>query len=219
MPNYDPGTIEAKWQKKWLEDKVFRADDGSKKRKYYQLETFPYPSAAGLHMGHPKGYVAEDIHARYMRMKGREVLYAMGWDAFGLPTENYAIKVGRSPKEIAKENTENFKRQVRMFGLSYDWDREINTSSPEYYKWTQWLFLQLWKKGLAYQKEAKVNWCPKDQTVLANEQVIGGMCERCGSEIEERDMNQWFFGITQYANHLLDDLKGLAWPAATMKRQ
>ncbi len=219
MAPYDPKKIEEKWNKKWLEEKVFKAADDSVKPKYYQLETFPYPSAAGLHMGHPKGYTAEDIHARYMRMHGKEVLYTMGWDAFGLPTENYAIKVGRNPKEIAKENTTNFRRQVQMFGFSYDWDREIDTSSPEYYKWTQWLFIQLFKKGLAYRKNAKVNWCPKDQTVLANEQVIDGKCERCGTEIEERDMEQWFLKITDYADRLLEDLKDLDWPAATIKRQ
>src|SRR5271170_7514491 len=203
-PKEIPKGIEEKWQKKWLEEKVFAASDASSKAKYYQLETFPYPSGAGLHVGHPKGYIAEDIHARYMRMRGREVLYTMGWDAFGLPTENYAIKIGKSPKEVTKENTDNFRRQVRMFGLSYDWDREINTSSPEYYRWTQWLFLQLFKKGLAYRATGKVNWCPKDQTVLANEQVIGGKCERCGSEIEERDMEQWFLKITDYADRLLN---------------
>jgi leucyl-tRNA synthetase len=219
MTPYDPKKIEEKWNKKWLEEKVFKAADDSAKPKYYQLETFPYPSAAGLHMGHPKGYTAEDIHARYMRMHGYEVLYTMGWDAFGLPTENYAIKVGRPPKEVARENTDNFRRQVQMFGFSYDWDREIDTSSPEYYKWTQWLFIQLYKRGLAYRKDAKVNWCPKDQTVLANEQVIDGKCERCGSEIEERAMEQWFLKITDYADRLLADLDGLDWPAATIKRQ
>jgi leucyl-tRNA synthetase len=219
MSKYDPKEIEPKWQKKWLEEKVFRADDGSKKPKYYQLETFPYPSGEGLHVGPPKGYIAEDIRARYMRMHGREVLYTMGWDAFGLPTENYAIKVKKSPKVVAKENTDNFRRQVRMFGLSYDWGREINTSSPEYYRWTQWLFIRLFRKGLAYRAMAKVNWCPKDQTVLANEQVTDGKCDRCGSVIEERDMEQWFFRITKYAEELLSGLKGLDWPAATVKRQ
>ncbi len=219
MSPYEPQNIEAKWQKKWIDEKAFRAHDESPKKKYYQLETFPYPSGEGLHIGHPKGYTAEDIHARYMRMRGREVLYTIGWDAFGLPTENYAIKVGRSPREVTRENTDNFRRQVRMFGFSYDWDREIDTSSPEYYKWTQWLFIQLFKKGLAYRAAAKVNWCPKDQTVLANEQVVDGTCERCGSVIEERAMEQWFFKITQYADRLLADLKGLDWPAATVKRQ
>ena len=216
---YNPQKIERKWQKKWLEEKVFAAHDASKKEKFYQLETFPYPSAAGLHVGHPKGYIAEDIHARFMRMQGKEVLYTMGWDAFGLPTENYAIKVGKAPKEVAEENIKNFKRQVQMFGLSYDWDREINTSDPSSYKWTQWLFIQLFKKGLAYRKKANVNWCPKDQTVLANEQVVQGLCERCGSEVEQREMEQWFLKITDYAEQLLDDLKGLDWPEETLKRQ
>jgi leucyl-tRNA synthetase len=230
VSDYNPKEIEAKWQKKWLDEKVFAARDDSPKPKYYQLETFPYPSGAGLHVGHPKGYIAEDIHARYMRMGGdagqpggvgkpRDVLYTMGWDAFGLPTENYALKVGKTPQEVTRENTDNFRRQVRMFGLSYDWDREINTSSPDYYKWTQWLFIQLFKKGLAYRAAAKVNWCPKDQTVLANEQVVNGRCERCGTEIEERDMEQWFVRITQYADRLLSGLQGLDWPSATVRRQ
>jgi leucyl-tRNA synthetase len=219
MSQYDPKQIEEKWQKKWLDEKVFHADDNSPKPKSYEIEAFPYPSGAGLHVGHPKGYIGKDVHARHSRMVGKEVLSAMGWDAFGLPTENYAIKVGRSPKDVAKENIENFRRQLRMFGFSYDWDRELDTSSPEYYKWTQWLFVQLFKKGLAYRAKAKVNWCPKDQTVLANEQVVNGKCERCGSEIEERDMEQWFLKITDYADRLLDDLKELDWPSATIKRQ
>jgi leucyl-tRNA synthetase len=235
MVDYNPREIEAKWQKKWLDEKVFAAHDEpapgvAAKPKYYQLETFPYPSGAGLHVGHPKGYIAEDIHARYMRMGGdpsaaggsgkpREVLYTMGWDAFGLPTENYALKVNKTPQEVTQENTDNFRRQVRMFGLSYDWDREINTSSPDYYKWTQWLFIQLFNRGLAYRAKARVNWCPVDQTVLANEQVINGHCDRCGSEIEERDMEQWFLKITDYADRLLEDLRGFDWPAATIKRQ
>lgn len=219
MERYNPQEIEKKWQKRWLEEKVFKVSDDSPKPKYYQLETFPYPSGAGLHVGHPKGYIAEDIHARFMRMNGREVLYTMGWDAFGLPTENYAIKVGKTPQQVTIENTDNFRRQVRMFGFSYDWDREINTSTPEYYKWTQWLFIQLFKKGLAYRAKAKVNWCPKDQTVIANEQVINGTCERCGSVIEERFMEQWMLRITDYADRLLSGLDGLDWPSATVKRQ
>jgi leucyl-tRNA synthetase len=219
MAQYNPQEIEKKWQKKWLDEKVFRADDNSPKPKYYQLETFPYPSGAGLHVGHPKGYIAEDIHARYERMHGSEILYTMGWDAFGLPTENYAIKVGKSPQAVTLENTDNFRRQMRMFGFSYDWDREINTSTPEYYKWTQWLFIQFFKKGLAYRGKAKVNWCPKDQTIIANEQVINGVCERCGSVIEERFMEQWMLRITDYAERLLSGLQGLDWPSATVKRQ
>ena len=229
---YQPVKIERKWQRYWEAKKIYRARENSGKPKYYQLETFPYPSAAGLHVGHPKGYIAEDIHARYMRMKGKEVLYTMGWDAFGLPTENYAIKIGKSPQEIAKANVKNFKRQLKMFGFSYDWSREINTSEPKYYKWTQWLFLQLYKTGMAYQKSAKVNWCPQDQTVLANEQVVDGCCERCGEAVIQKEMKQWFFRITNYADRLLNDLEGLdpekneqvrfneaGWPEETVKRQ
>src|SRR3989344_9247764 len=216
---YNPQKIEKKWQKYWEANDFYRADDKSKKTKFYQLETFPYPSAAGLHVGHPKGYIAEDIYARYMRMKDYEVLYTMGWDSFGLPTENYAIKLGKNPKEVARENIKNFKRQIKMFGLSYDWSREINTSSPEYYKWTQWFFIELFKAGLAYQAMAKVNWCPKDQTVLANEQVVNGTCERCGELIVQKEMKQWFFKITDYRDRLLEELKGLDWPEATIKRQ
>ncbi len=219
MKKYDFKKIEAKWQKKWREKKVFKVDEKSKKPKFYELETFPYPSGAGLHIGHPKGYTAEDLRARFMRMNGYEVLYTMGWDAFGLPTENYAIKVNKNPREVAAANVKNFKRQVQMFGFSYDWDREINTASPEYYKWTQWLFIQLFRKGLAYRAKAKVNWCPNDQTVLANEQVVDGKCERCGAEIEQKEMEQWFFRITDYADRLLADLEGLDWPASTIKRQ
>ena len=216
---YNPSKIEHKWQRYWEAKGIYRAHDKSDKPKYYQLETFPYPSGAGLHVGHPKGYIAEDIHARYMRMNANEVMYTMGWDAFGLPTENYAIKVGKSPQEVAIANIKNFKRQVKMFGLSYDWDREINTSSPEYYKWTQWMFIQLYKAGLAYQKSAKVNWCPKDLTVLANEQVVDGKCERCGEVTTQKEMKQWFFKITDYAERLLGDLEGLDWPEATIKKQ
>jgi len=219
MVPYEPKKIEPKWQEKWLQEKTFAAHDGSKKQKYYQLETFPYPSGAGLHVGHPKGYIGEDIIARFTRMHGKEVLYPMGWDAFGLPTENYALKTSKTPREATRENTDNFRRQVRMLGLSYDWGRELSTAHPGYYKWTQWLFIQLFKNKLAYRAKAKVNWCPKDQTVLANEQVINGKCERCGSTIEERDMEQWFFKITDYADRLLDGLKGLDWPAPTIKRQ
>jgi leucyl-tRNA synthetase len=219
MKKYNFSEIEKKWQKKWLNENVFSAKDFSSKPKRYQLETFPYPSAEGLHAGHPKGYTAEDIHARFYRMNGYEVLYTMGWDAFGLPTENYAIKVGKSPKEVARSNIANFKRQVQSFGFSYDWSREINTSDPSYYKWTQWLFIKLYEKGLAYRKEANVNWCPSCKTVLASEQVIGGECERCHSKIEQRKMEQWFLRITDYAERLINDLEGLDWPEATIKRQ
>lgn len=219
MKKYDFLKIEKKWQNKWLKEKVFKAHDFSSKKKYYQLETFPYPSAQGLHTGHPKGYTAEDILAHFHRMNGYEVLYTMGWDAFGLPTENYAIKVGKSPKEVAISNIANFKRQIQSFGFSYDWSREINTSDPSYYKWTQWLFIQLYKNGLAYRKEADVNWCPSCKTVLANEQVINGECERCHSKIEQKKMEQWFLKITDYAERLINDLNDLDWPESTKKRQ
>ena len=219
MTKYNPSKIEKKWQKYWEAKKFYRADDKSKKPKYYQLETFPYPSAAGLHVGHPKGYIGEDIHSRYVRMNGKEVMYTMGWDAFGLPTENYAIKVGKSPKEVAKANIKNFKRQVKMFGLSYDWEREINTSDPEYYKWTQWIFLKMYEKGLAYRAKTNVNWCPKDKTVLANEQVKDGCCDRCGTQVEQKELYQWLFKITDYADRLIDDIEGLDWPETTKAAQ
>lgn len=227
---YDHKAIEKKWQDRWDKEKLFEAKEHDTEfgQKFYSLETFPYPSGAGLHVGHPEGYTGEDIQVRYQRMKGRNVLYTMGWDAFGLPTENYAIKVGKNPKEVAAANIANFKRQVKMFGFSYDWSREINTSDPSYYKWTQWLFLQLYKNGLAYFAEAPVNWCPKDQTVLANEQVVDGVCERCQTAVEQRMMKQWFLKITgsdpqgkngSYPERLLHELEGLDWPEATKIRQ
>lgn len=216
---YDHQSIEKRWQARWEKDGIFRADDKSKKPKYFSLETFPYPSAQGLHVGHPSGYAAEDVHARYRRMKGFEVLYTMGWDAFGLPTENYAIKIGKNPKEVAAANIANFTRQVKMFGFSYDWEREINTSDPTYYRWTQWLFIQMFKKGLAYRAKAPVNWCPSCQTVLANEQVVEGTCERCHSVVVQREMEQWFLKITPYAERLLAGLDGLDWPEATKTGQ
>jgi len=219
MSKYDPSKIEKKWQKYWEAKKLYRADDKSKKEKYYQLETFPYPSAAGLHVGHPKGYIGEDIHSRFMRMNGKEVMYTMGWDAFGLPTENYAIKVGKSPKEVAGANIKNFKRQVKMFGLSYDWEREINTSDPSYYKWTQWIFLKMYEKGLAYRAKTFVNWCPKDKTVLANEQAEGGICDRCGTQVEQKELYQWMFKITDYADRLIDDLDIVDYPETTKVAQ
>ncbi len=220
MKDYNPEEIETKWQQKWEDEKLHAAKTGDTDRqKFYSLETFPYPSGAGLHVGHPEGYTAEDINARFQRMNGKNVMYTMGWDAFGLPTENYAIKVGRSPKEVAKENTANFTRQLKMFGFSYDWDREINTSDPSYYKWTQWLFVQLYKKGLAYRKHAPVNWCESCKTVLAREQVIEGACERCKNSVIQKPMEQWFFKITDYAEELLDGIDGLDWVDATKEGQ
>lgn len=216
---YNFKDIEKKWQDQWQEQQVHATDNNSKKEKFYALETFPYPSAAGLHVGHPEGYTAEDIQVRFMRMQGKNVLYTMGWDAFGLPTENYAIKVGKHPKEVALTNTENFKRQVKMFGFSYDWNREINTSSPEYYKWTQWIFIQMFNRGLAYRKNAPVNWCESCKTVLAREQVVDGACERCKNQVIQKDMEQWFFKITDYAEELLSGLDKLDWPNSTKEGQ
>ncbi|MDO8435226.1 MAG: leucine--tRNA ligase [bacterium] len=216
---YDHAKIEKKWQKLWEKAGVFHASEGTPSKKYYSLETFPYPSAAGLHVGHPEGYTAEDINVRYQRMRGKNVLYTMGWDAFGLPTENYAIKIGKNPKEVAKANIANFKRQVQMFGFSYDWTREINTSDPAYYRWTQWFFLQLYKHGLAYRGVAPVNWCDSCKTVLANEQVKEGRCERCDNLVAMRDMEQWFFKITKYAEELLAGLDKVDWPDSTKEGQ
>ncbi len=212
MQNYNPKAIEEKWQKYWLENKTFKTIDDSKKKKFYCLDMFPYPSGAGLHVGHPEGYTATDIYSRYLRANNYNVLHPMGWDAFGLPAENYAIKQGVHPQETTQKNIANFKRQIQMLGFSYDWDREINTSDPDYYKWTQWLFLQLFKKGLAYQKMAPVNWCNSCQTVLAREQVVDGKCERCKNPVVQKELKQWFFKITDYADKLLDGLKDLDWP-------
>lgn len=212
MGAYNPSEIEPKWQQYWQEHKCFRAVDGSPKPKYYILDMFPYPSGAGLHVGHPEGYTASDIIARYKRMKGFNVLHPIGWDAFGLPAEQYAIKTGTHPSETTKKNVENFTRQIKSLGFSYDWDREINTTDPNYYKWTQWIFLQLYKRGLAYVSEAPVNWCPALGTVLANEEVIDGKSEVGGYEVIRKPMRQWMLKITAYAERLLQDLEELDWP-------
>ena len=211
MIKYNHKKIEKKWQKYWEENQTFVTPENPKNKKYI-LDMFPYPSGEGLHVGHPEGYTATDIVSRYSRMKGFDVLHPMGWDGFGLPAENYAIKQGVHPKETTTKNIKRFTEQIKSLGLSYDWNREVNTSSPDYYKWTQWLFLQFYKNGLAYKKEASVNWCPKDNTVLANEQVVGGKCERCGSVVIQKDLAQWFFKITDYAEQLLDELETLDWP-------
>ena len=209
---YDPSKIEPKWQKYWLENKTFKAEINKSKPKYYVLDMFPYPSGAGLHVGHPEGYTATDIICRYKRMKGFNVLHPMGWDAFGLPAENYAIKTGRHPSGITKENISNFKRQIQAIGMSYDWDREINTTDPKYYKWTQWIFLQLYKKGLAYESELPINWCSSCKTGLSNEEVKDGKCDRCGSQTTKKLLRQWVLKITDYADRLLDDLDSVDWP-------
>lgn len=211
---YNPQKIEPKWQKHWLEEQSFHVDGAptDPTKKQYVLDMFPYPSGAGLHVGHPEGYTATDILSRYRRMNGDTVLHPMGWDAFGLPAENYAIKTGVHPAESTATNVDTFRRQIRELGFSYDWQREINTSSPEYYRWTQWIFLQLYKEGLAYRKEAKVNWCDGCQTVLANEQVVDGACERCGTVVVQKNLEQWFFKITDYIEELLTGLDGIDWP-------
>jgi leucyl-tRNA synthetase len=207
MEGYDHKEIEQKWRNRWEEKQPWRADDASDKPKYYALVEFPYPSGAGLHVGHPRPYIALDIVSRKRRMEGYNVLYPIGWDAFGLPTENYAIKTGKDPKEVTKENTDTFRKQIQMLGISFDWSREVNTTDPEYYKWTQWIFVQLFKHGLAYKAKTYINWCPKCKIGLANEEVVGGACERCGfSPIEKKEKEQWMLAITKYAQRLYDDL-------------
>jgi len=209
---YPFSEIEPKWQVYWLENKTFRAEDFSEKPKYYILDMFPYPSGAGLHVGHPEGYTATDILARYKRMRGFNVLHPMGWDAFGLPAEQYAIETGTHPRLTTQKNIKRFREQIERLGFSYDWDREVDTTDPQYYRWTQWIFLQLYKKGLAYQAEIPVNWCPKLKTVLANEEVIDGKSERGGYPVERRPMRQWMLRITEYAEQLLKDLDLVDWP-------
>ncbi len=209
---YNPSKIEPKWQKYWAENKTFKAKIDKNKEKYYVLDMFPYPSGAGLHVGHPVSYTATCIISRYKRMKGINVIHPMGWDAFGLPAENYAIKTGEHPSKVTAENIANFKRQLQSIGFSYDWDREVDTTDPNYYKWTQWIFLQLYKKGLAYEAELPINWCPKDKTGLANEEVVDGKCDRCGEQTTKKMLRQWVFKITEYADRLLEDLEDLDWP-------
>ncbi|MDQ2933003.1 MAG: class I tRNA ligase family protein [bacterium] len=203
---YDHSKIEKKWQKYWLSKKIYKATEDAGKKKFYSLIEFPYPSGDGLHVGHPRPYIGMDVVSRKRRMEGYNVLYPIGWDAFGLPTENYAIKTGIQPEVVTKKNTDTFRRQIQSLGISFDWSREINTTSPEYYKWTQWIFLQLFKKGLAYKKKMMVNWCPKDLVGLANEEVVNGACERCGTPVEKREKEQWMLAITKYAERLDKDL-------------
>ena len=209
--SYNHKEIEAKWQKYWSENNTFQTSENDKP-KYYVLDMFPYPSGSGLHVGHALGYVATDIVARFKRMKGFNVLHPMGWDAFGLPAEQYAIKTGTHPKQTTEENVNNFKRQINQLGFSYDWEREINTTDPNYYKWTQWIFLQLYNQGLAYQEEVAVNWCPELRTVLANEEVVDGKSEIGGHPVYRTPMKQWMLRITKYAESLLEGLDDLDWP-------
>ncbi len=216
---YNHKDIEQKWQAYWEKHRLFQTTEDAEKQKHYVLDMFPYPSSNGLHVGHPEGYTATDIYSRYLRMKGLNVLHPMGWDAFGLPAENYAIKKGVHPQETTEKNIQTFKRQIKSLGFSYDWSREINTSSPDYYRWTQWLFLQLYKKGLAIKKKAPVNWCDHCQTVLANEQVVNGVCERCKYTVVQKELEQWFFKVTDYAEQLLADLDPLDWPESIKTAQ
>lgn len=219
MSSYDPASIEKKWQEYWQENKTFKTTTDKDKPKYYVLDMFPYPSGSGLHVGHPEGYTATDILARYKRMKGFNVLHPIGWDAFGLPAEQYAVKTGTHPRKTTEKNITRFREQLQMLGFSYDWDREVNTTDPDYYKWTQWIFLRLFEKGLAYEDEQPVNWCPELGTVLANEEVIDGKSEVGGYPVVRKPMRQWVLKITEYAERLLNDLDDLDWPESTKEMQ
>ena len=219
MSDYNFSAIEKKWQKYWLENKTFKTDDSKPGEKFYCLDMFPYPSGAGLHVGHPEGYTATDILCRYKRMKGFNVLHPMGWDAFGLPAEQYAVETGTHPAVTTKKNVDRFREQIRSLGFSYDWDREVNTTDPKYYKWTQWIFEKLYEKGLAYVAEVPVNWCPALGTVLANEEVIDGRSERGNHPVIRRPMRQWMLKITEYAERLLNDLDTLDWSEGIKEMQ
>ena len=212
MDRYKPLEIEAKWQERWEEEKPYHAEIKKDQPKMFLAEMFPYPSAVGLHVGHVRNFTIVDVLTRFYAQQGFNVMRPFGYDTFGLPAENYAIKTGTAPQEVTATNIANFRKQAKRLGYAIDWDREINTSDPEYYKWTQWCFLQLFKKGLAYRKESYQWWCPVDQTVLANEQVESGKCWRCGHEVEKKKMKQWFFKITEYADELLDEIDALDWP-------
>jgi len=216
---YEHKEIEKKWQKAWEDSGIFHAEENSDKPKFYTLIEFPYPSGQGLHVGHPRSYTALDIISRKKRMQGYNVLYPIGWDAFGLPTENFAIKNHVHPKEVTKKNVARFKSQLQSLGLSFDWSREINTTDPKYYKWTQWIFLQLFKNGLAYKKEMAVNWCTSCKCVLANEEVVNGGCERCGSEVVRKVKSQWMLKITEYADRLIKDLDLVDYPDRVKAQQ
>jgi leucyl-tRNA synthetase len=216
---YSPSELEPKWQKKWADAKLFKTTFHPDKPKFYALDMFPYPSGSGLHVGHCEGYTATDIISRFKRSQGWNVLHPMGWDAFGLPAENYAIKTGIHPRVTTESAVANFKRQINSIGFAYDWEREVNTTDPGYYKWTQWIFLQIYKKGLAYQGVMPINWCPSCKTGLANEEVAQGKCDRCGTQVERKDLRQWILRITQYADRLLEDLVEVDWPESTISMQ
>ncbi len=217
MARYNHAQIEKKWQEFWEKNPINKKDD--KKEKYYCLDMFPYPSGAGLHVGHWRGYVISDAWARYQIIKGKYVIHPMGWDAFGLPAENYAIKMGIHPSITTKKNVENIKKQLQQINAIYDWDMEINTTNPKFYKWTQWIFVKMFEKGLAYEKEFPINWCPSCKTGLANEEVVDGKCERCGTAVTKKNLRQWMLKITAYADCLLDDLDTLDWPEKVKKMQ
>ena len=206
---YNFKEIEAKWQSRWRADKTYKVETDPSRPKFYVLDMFPYPSGAGLHVGHPLGYIASDIYSRYKRLKGFNVLHPMGYDAFGLPAEQYAIQTGQHPAVTTEQNIARYREQLDKIGFSFDWDREERTCDPKYYKWTQWIFLQLYKHGLAYKKEMNVNWCTGCKCVLANEDVVIGVCERCGSEVVNRVKSQWMLKIKAYADKLIDGLDGL----------
>jgi leucyl-tRNA synthetase len=214
---YNYKAIEQKWRKNWKKHPVNINDN--KKEKYYCLDMFPYPSGNGLHVGHWRGYVISDVWSRYKMLNGYHVIHPMGWDAFGLPAENYAIKMGVHPEKSTKENVENMKRQLNEISAVYDWDMEINTTDPDFYKWTQWIFVKMFKAGLAYEKEFPINWCPSCKTGLANEEVVNGSCERCGTDVTKKNLRQWMLRITKYADRLLDDLDKLDWPEKVKKMQ
>ena len=229
MREYDHKKIEKKWQRVWKETGLYKtrkleaasfARQGLiKDSKFYILDMFPYPSGEGLHVGHPKGYIATDVVSRMKRMQGNAVLHPMGFDAFGLPAENYAIKTKTNPETAVKKNVARYKKQLELLGFDYDWSREINTTDPNYYKWTQWIFLKLFEKGLAYQSNEPINWCPSCKTGLANEDVEDGKCERCGTPVEKKKIRQWVLKITDYAERLLSDLDKLGWPENIKEQQ
>ena len=204
---YNFREIEKKWQQRWVEEKTYQVTEDESKQKFYVLNMFPYPSGAGLHVGHPLGYIASDIYARYKRLRGFNVLNPMGYDAYGLPAEQYAIQTGQHPAITTVNNIDRYREQLDKIGFSFDWSREIRTCDPEYYKWTQWMFLKFYEKGLAYKSKIAINWCPSCKVGLANEEVVNGCCERCGAEVVRKDKEQWMIAITKYADRLIDDLK------------
>ena len=219
IATYDPGTIEQKWQRTWQERGTNNTDLQRAQRPFYALMMFPYPSAEGLHVGNLFAFTGNDVYGRFQRLMGHNVFEPLGYDAFGIHSENYALKVGVHPMDLIPRNIANFRRQLERAGLMVDWRYTLSTTEPNYYKWTQWLFLKLFEQGLAYKKQAAVNWCPKDKTVLANEQVVGGHCERCGTPVEQRLLEQWFFRISDYAPRLLDNLDHIDWSETTKTAQ